>query len=86
MKKMDLGEGVTLSATWILPIAVVPRPLRMKGAEKLDGDSLPSVDDEAMMSEKGDGMTKEVEASKEPSEQAVRKPNKLRRILSRTKK
>lgn len=86
MKKMDLGEGVILSATWILPIAVVPRPLRRKGEEKPEGDSLSNLKDEAVISKKGDGKENEISTTKQPAELVVKRANKLRRVMSRTKK
>ncbi|GAA5970279.1 hypothetical protein JCM3765_002586 [Sporobolomyces pararoseus] len=78
IKKMDLGEGVILSATWILPIGVVPRPLRRK-----------ELDDTGSIVELKEIKAKvvKIEGLKDPStEREMRKPNKLRRVLSRSKK
>jgi hypothetical protein len=80
IKKMDLGEGIILSATWVLPVAVVPRPLkRKKSSDEEDGQGAGSII-ELRPTEKE---KVEVEESNVPSvEPEKRKPNKLRRVLS----
>jgi len=83
MKKMDMGEGIVLSATWVLPIALVPRswpkvkqveePAVKSGAEKSE-----------LIVEKGvEGVEEVPEVSKPERE---KKPNKLKRVLSLSRK
>jgi len=84
MKKMDMGEGIVLSATWVLPIALVPRswPRKEKQVEE------PLFEGAAEKSEivtEGDemGVKEVVEVSKPERE---KKPNKLKRVLSLSRK
>jgi len=83
MKKMDMGEGIVLSATWVLPIALVPRSwpkvrqdeeaVVKSGAEKTE-----------LIVEKGvEGVEEVPEVSKPERE---KKPNKLKRVLSLSRK
>ncbi|GAA5892316.1 uncharacterized protein JCM6883_007317 [Sporobolomyces salmoneus] len=87
IKKMDSGEWIILSATWVLPVAVVPRPLKRKrtGEEEVEsgageaGTELGESKDEATESDE----------PKQPSSDAARetkRPNKLRRVLSRSRR
>ncbi|GAA6019006.1 hypothetical protein JCM11491_002487 [Sporobolomyces phaffii] len=78
MKKMDHGEGIILSATWVLPVAVVPRPLRRKTVEqtgKEAQDKLKGPEEANVDAEKEDAAGRE-----------MTRPNKLRRVLSRKRK
>ena len=84
MKKMDMGEGIVLSATWVLPIALVPRSWPRK--EKLVEESLVSSaveKSDIILAEDEHGAKGVVEVSKPERE---KKPNKLKRVLSLSRK
>ncbi|GAA5828460.1 hypothetical protein JCM5353_006995 [Sporobolomyces roseus] len=83
MKKMDMGEGIVLSATWVLPIALVPRSWpKVKQVEEAVVKS--GEEKGEMIVEKGDeGVKEAIEVSKPERE---KKPNKLKRVLSLSRK
>jgi len=84
MKKMDMGEGIVLSATWVLPIALVPRSWPRKEQQVKE----PLVDGalekgEVIVEKDAVGAEEVVEVSKPERE---KKPNKLKRVLSLSRK
>jgi len=84
MKKMDMGEGIVLSATWVLPIALVPRswPRKEQQVEEPAVDA--AVEKSEVLSEKHEGGAKEVVEVSKPERE--KKPNKLKRVLSLSRK
>lgn len=73
---MDLGQGIVLSATWVLPVAVVPRPLR----SHCEGDTGEQDVEIGGSESQRKTATDETEAKVDRRDG---RPNKLRRVLGR---